>query len=62
MLVNCFLKKGLVVVIILLCIGTCSEIKKFVNISEYAHMDLILGDTANIKVFPEITDWLDSIT
>ncbi len=38
-----------------------SEIKKFVNISEYAHMDLILGDTANIKVFPEITNWLDSI-
>jgi pimeloyl-ACP methyl ester carboxylesterase len=39
-----------------------SGIKKFVNISEYAHMDLILGDTANIKVFPEITSWLDSIT
>jgi pimeloyl-ACP methyl ester carboxylesterase len=39
-----------------------SEIKKFVNISGYAHMDLILGDTANIKVFPEITNWLDSIT
>ena len=39
-----------------------SEVKKFVNISEYAHMDLILGDTANIKVFPEITNWLDSIT
>jgi pimeloyl-ACP methyl ester carboxylesterase len=39
-----------------------SEIKKFVNISEYAHMDLILGDTANIKVFPEITNWLDSLT
>ena len=38
-----------------------SEIKKFVNISGYAHMDLILGDTANIKVFPEITTWLDSI-
>jgi pimeloyl-ACP methyl ester carboxylesterase len=38
-----------------------SEIKKFVNISGYAHMDLILGDTANIKVFPEITNWLDSI-
>jgi pimeloyl-ACP methyl ester carboxylesterase len=39
-----------------------STIKKFVNISGYAHMDLILGDTANIKVFPEITNWLDSIT
>ena len=38
-----------------------SEIKKFVNISGYAHMDLLLGDTANIKVFPEITNWLDSI-
>ncbi len=39
-----------------------SEIKRYVNISGYAHMDLILGDTANIRVFPEITDWLDSIT
>ena len=39
-----------------------SPIKKFVNISGYAHMDLILGDTANIKVFPEITTWLNSIT
>jgi len=38
-----------------------SEIKKFVNISGYAHMDLILGDTADFKVFPEITTWLDSI-
>ena len=38
-----------------------SEVKKFVIISEYAHMDLLLGDTANIKVFPEITNWLDSI-
>ena len=38
-----------------------SMIKKFVSISDYAHMDLILGDTANIKVFPEITNWLDSI-
>jgi pimeloyl-ACP methyl ester carboxylesterase len=38
-----------------------SEVKKFVVIPEYAHMDLLLGDTANIKVFPEITNWLNSI-
>jgi pimeloyl-ACP methyl ester carboxylesterase len=38
-----------------------SDIKTFVNISGYAHMDLILGDTANLKVFPEITNWLDSV-
>jgi len=38
-----------------------SGVKKFIVIPEYAHMDLLLGDTANIKVFPEITNWLDSI-
>jgi pimeloyl-ACP methyl ester carboxylesterase len=38
-----------------------STIKKCVNISGYAHMDLILGDDANITVFPEITQWLDSL-
>ncbi len=43
-------------------LNVSSDVKKFVNISAYAHMDLILGDTANTKVFPEIINWLDSIT
>lgn len=38
-----------------------SPIKQFVNISGYGHMDLICGDDANIKVFPYITQFLDSL-
>ena len=38
-----------------------SPVKKFVNISGYGHMDVIMADDANIRVFPEITSWLNSL-
>lgn len=38
-----------------------STLKTFVNISSYGHMDLIMGDDANIRVFPHITQWLDTL-
>jgi pimeloyl-ACP methyl ester carboxylesterase len=40
---------------------TSSSLKTFVTIEGYGHMDLILGDEANVKVFPIITQWLDSL-
>lgn len=38
-----------------------STMKTFINISSYGHMDLILGDDANVRVFPNITQWLDML-
>lgn len=36
--------------------------KQCVVIPGYGHMDLILGDDANLQVFPIITQWLDSLS
>lgn len=36
-----------------------SEIKKFINIPKYGHLDLLLSDNASILVYPEITNWLN---
>lgn len=38
-----------------------SQVKAFVNVSSYGHMDLILGDDASVRVFPSITQWLEAL-
>jgi pimeloyl-ACP methyl ester carboxylesterase len=38
-----------------------STMKTFVNISNYGHMDVILGDDASVRVFPHIIEWLDAL-
>ncbi len=38
-----------------------SMMKTFVNISDYGHMDIILGDDANVRVFPHIITWLEAL-
>jgi hypothetical protein len=38
-----------------------SKIKKFVNIRNHGHLDLLLSDKASTLIFPEITNWLDTL-
>ncbi len=38
-----------------------STMKTFVNVSNYGHMDIILGDDANVRVFPHIITWLEAL-
>jgi pimeloyl-ACP methyl ester carboxylesterase len=38
-----------------------SIIKKFINIKDHAHADLLLSDKASILVYPEITKWLNTL-
>jgi len=38
-----------------------SEYKKFLEFDDHSHLDLVLGDDAKDLIFPEITDWLNSI-
>lgn len=36
--------------------------KKFLHFPEHGHLDLLLGDNCSTIIFPEITNWLNSLT
>lgn len=35
--------------------------KKFISYAEHSHLDLLLGEEADQLIFPEISNWMDSI-